>query len=355
MARGELHPGVARLTCTGRSRSPRGSRAPPRGCSTARGAATTTTGCPAAGVPTTTSSRRRWRSSTPVGFLDGGRVNEAGIDYRQSLEDRLDALTVDPWQHLGAERTAELQALMDEAGPTLLARIDDTAGPNWMPAGRLHARSGSEAASATYQSTTGFGGKMLSRSAASRSQSQSSSTRCQMTGFRAGSSILLPLCRREEDLVARAEDQLLGAVGDGADEPVGRLLGHVVGEDLPAGDVEIALELLGDLDVGGHARVAVAVAVDDPGVVGVGRAAPRWPGPRDRCRSGSASPAGRPAVDRPPAVTSTGVSTGTIARRGGIGDRRVDALVVAHVGVTEPLRVPQHAVAELEVGEPGAR
>jgi hypothetical protein len=76
-----------------------------------------------------------------LGFLADGRVSDAGIDYRQSLEDKLDGLTVAPWQHLGAERTAELQALMDEAGPTLLARIDDTAGPNWMPAGRLHPRS----------------------------------------------------------------------------------------------------------------------------------------------------------------------------------------------------------------------
>lgn len=75
------------------------------------------------------------------GFVADGRVNEAGIDYRQSLEDRLDALTATPWQLLGRERTAELQALLDEAGPTLLARIDETAGPNWMPAAREHGRS----------------------------------------------------------------------------------------------------------------------------------------------------------------------------------------------------------------------
>ncbi len=71
------------------------------------------------------------------GFVTDGRVNEAGVSYRQGLEDRLDKLTIEPWQHLGLERTAELQALMDEAGPTLMARVDETAGPNWMPAGRL--------------------------------------------------------------------------------------------------------------------------------------------------------------------------------------------------------------------------
>jgi hypothetical protein len=75
------------------------------------------------------------------GFVTDGRVNQAGIDYREGLEDRLDALTVAPWQALGEERTAELQALMDEAGPTLIDRIDQTAGPNWMPAAREHARS----------------------------------------------------------------------------------------------------------------------------------------------------------------------------------------------------------------------
>jgi hypothetical protein len=75
------------------------------------------------------------------GLVTDGRVNEAGIAHRQVLEDRLDALTATPWQILGQERTAELQALMDEAGPTLIGRVDETAGPNWMPAGRVHARS----------------------------------------------------------------------------------------------------------------------------------------------------------------------------------------------------------------------
>lgn len=70
------------------------------------------------------------------GFVTDGKVNKAGISYRQGLEDRLDRLTIEPWRRLGIERTAELQALMDEAGPTLIARIDETAGPKWMPAGR---------------------------------------------------------------------------------------------------------------------------------------------------------------------------------------------------------------------------
>ncbi len=71
------------------------------------------------------------------GFVTDGRVNEAGIRHRQALEDRLDDLTVTPWQHLGAERTDAFVDLVAPAADRLLARIDETAGPNWMPAARL--------------------------------------------------------------------------------------------------------------------------------------------------------------------------------------------------------------------------
>lgn len=70
------------------------------------------------------------------GFVTDGRVNQAGIDYRQSLEDRLDRLCAPAWQHLGEDRTRHFLDLIEPVGPTLMARIDATAGPNWMPAGR---------------------------------------------------------------------------------------------------------------------------------------------------------------------------------------------------------------------------
>jgi Helix-turn-helix family len=70
------------------------------------------------------------------GLITDGRVNAAGIAYRQSLEDRLDRLTVAPWQYLGRETCERLLSLLDAAGPTLMARVDETAGRNWMPAGR---------------------------------------------------------------------------------------------------------------------------------------------------------------------------------------------------------------------------
>jgi hypothetical protein len=71
------------------------------------------------------------------GFVTDGRVNDAGVRHRQELEDRLDALTVAPWQHLGADRTLQLVELIAPVADRLLARVDETAGPNWMPAARL--------------------------------------------------------------------------------------------------------------------------------------------------------------------------------------------------------------------------
>ncbi len=70
------------------------------------------------------------------GLAEGGVVNAAGIAYRQGLEDRLDALCARAWQHLGEDRTRRFLTLVEPVGPTLMARIDATAGPNWMPAGR---------------------------------------------------------------------------------------------------------------------------------------------------------------------------------------------------------------------------
>lgn len=71
------------------------------------------------------------------GFVTDGRVNEAGVRHRQSLEDRLDELTVRPWQLLGADRTEQLIELIVPVADRLLSLIDGTAGPNWMPAARL--------------------------------------------------------------------------------------------------------------------------------------------------------------------------------------------------------------------------
>jgi hypothetical protein len=70
-------------------------------------------------------------------YLASGRtVNEAGLAYRQELEDRLDDLSSAAWRHLGDDGTRKYIELVEPVGGRLVERIDLTAGPNWMPAAR---------------------------------------------------------------------------------------------------------------------------------------------------------------------------------------------------------------------------
>jgi hypothetical protein len=71
------------------------------------------------------------------GFVTAGQVNAAGVAHRQRLEDHLDSLAVVPWQLLGRTGTEQLVDLVEPVGERLMARVDSTAGPNWMPAGRV--------------------------------------------------------------------------------------------------------------------------------------------------------------------------------------------------------------------------
>lgn len=70
------------------------------------------------------------------GYATDGAVNEAGLAYRASLEERTDALSAEPWRRLGVARTRQLVDLVAPVGARLVARIDLTAGPEWMPAAR---------------------------------------------------------------------------------------------------------------------------------------------------------------------------------------------------------------------------
>ena len=70
------------------------------------------------------------------GFATDGVINEAGVAHRQELEDRLDDLTALPWQLLGADATQRFIDLIAPVGERLVERINETAGPNWMPAAR---------------------------------------------------------------------------------------------------------------------------------------------------------------------------------------------------------------------------
>ncbi len=70
------------------------------------------------------------------GLAADGRVNDAGVAYRQELEDRLDDLCTPGWQALGQARTRQLVELVEPYAQTFIERIDQTAGPRWMPAAR---------------------------------------------------------------------------------------------------------------------------------------------------------------------------------------------------------------------------
>ncbi len=69
-------------------------------------------------------------------LASAGTVNEAGLAYRQELEDRLDDLSSAAWRHLGEDATRSFIELIEPVGARLVERIDQTAGPNWMPAAR---------------------------------------------------------------------------------------------------------------------------------------------------------------------------------------------------------------------------
>lgn len=70
------------------------------------------------------------------GLAEDGRVNAAGEALRQSIEDRTDELCQHMWRLAGAELSQRFVDVVEPIGERLLARIDDTAGPQWMPAAR---------------------------------------------------------------------------------------------------------------------------------------------------------------------------------------------------------------------------
>jgi hypothetical protein len=77
-----------------------------------------------------------WQQLDARGFVTDGRVNEQGLAFRQMIEDQTNSLCEKAWRHLGEQATTQYCELVEPFGPTFLARIDATAGENWMPAAR---------------------------------------------------------------------------------------------------------------------------------------------------------------------------------------------------------------------------
>ena len=70
------------------------------------------------------------------GFAAAGGVTAVGLAARERIEQRTDELTSRCWELLGSERTERFCVLVEAVGEALVARIDATAGPQWMPAAR---------------------------------------------------------------------------------------------------------------------------------------------------------------------------------------------------------------------------
>ena len=70
------------------------------------------------------------------GLAAAGIVNDEGLALRERIEARTNELTERAWRILGEEATLRFVELVEPVGQRLLDRIDETAGPDWMPAAR---------------------------------------------------------------------------------------------------------------------------------------------------------------------------------------------------------------------------
>ncbi len=70
------------------------------------------------------------------GLAEDGVVNDAGLALRARLEEHTDEICVQMWRAVGEDATRRFVDLVEPVGQRLLTRIDETAGPDWMPAAR---------------------------------------------------------------------------------------------------------------------------------------------------------------------------------------------------------------------------
>jgi hypothetical protein len=80
-----------------------------------------------------------WAALASKGLADGRTVTGEGVALRQWIEDETDRLTSLPWVLLGERRAVEFAERFEPPCELLLARVDETAGPNYQPASRVRA------------------------------------------------------------------------------------------------------------------------------------------------------------------------------------------------------------------------
>ena len=80
---------------------------------------------------------RAWARLEAKGFVVDRSITDEGQVFRQNLEDRTDELSGQMWELAGEDVTIALCELIEPHHDAVIARIDATAGPNWMPASRV--------------------------------------------------------------------------------------------------------------------------------------------------------------------------------------------------------------------------
>ncbi len=77
-----------------------------------------------------------WLRLEAKGLALDGALSDEGRRFRRELEDRTDALTLPAWEVVGEQVTTHLCELVEPHHDVFVARINETAGPRWMPASR---------------------------------------------------------------------------------------------------------------------------------------------------------------------------------------------------------------------------
>ena len=86
---------------------------------------------------TTEEIEEGWAALAGKGLATGRTVNPEGVSLRQEIEDRTDQLTTLPWRLLSERASRDIAQRLEPPCELLLARVDETAGPNYQPASRL--------------------------------------------------------------------------------------------------------------------------------------------------------------------------------------------------------------------------
>ena len=95
---------------------------------------------PASRFNTADEIAQAWASLEARGLASGREVSGDGLEFRQHLEDETNRLTTIPWESAGEESAVEFARVLEPPCEVLLGRVDETAGPNYMPASRIHHR-----------------------------------------------------------------------------------------------------------------------------------------------------------------------------------------------------------------------